>query len=376
MVGLEYRIKSQKSLSEKIQTQARDHSVTVAAESKNIKDAIRYTITKNEFGYTDMVNNTIDDLRTQGYQVHVVNNWRANSPYKGVNAQITSPTGQMFELQFHTPASLESKNKTHDIYKSLRNTNDPVVMTQAEKDMIEIAKSVPFPRGNYGSLGEPILTIQKHAPGSHDQKTHGGGGSGSKTYSNLGDWQEDVEPKTDEEEELLKYRWNTIVQSQKGTAGKEVIQKYTASGAESNKYLRANIPMKSVDNDAKQLDSVIDLAPRTGGFTVYRGVKTIEGSGAENVFEQLNEGDVFQDRGFVSTTLDPMVALQMSGQSGLMFKITVPPKSAGVFPNSFLGSDKTTNMFAHEVEFLMPRMTKLEVLSREGRVWEMKVVNE
>lgn len=177
MSGLEYRIKAQGSLSEKIQTQARDLGTNVAVESRNMKDVIRYTMLDTEAGYVNMTNGVIDDLRAQGYRVRVVNNWKPGNPYKGVNAQVVSPTGQMFELQFHTPASLASKNRTHDIYKGLRNTRDPVILSQAEKEMVEIAKNVPNPRGNVGSLGEIIPSVNKHYAGQHSQSSHGGGGS-------------------------------------------------------------------------------------------------------------------------------------------------------------------------------------------------------
>jgi len=176
MSGLEYRIKTQASLAEKIETAARDGGTTVVAEARHMKDVIRYTMVGDDIGYVDMVNGAVDDLRAQGYQVVVKNNWTIGGGYKGVNASVTSPTGQVFELQFHTPASLASKNRTHDIYKSLRNTTDPVILTQAEIEMAEIAKSVPSPKGNLASLGN--APIKKHFPGKHSQQNHAGGSGG------------------------------------------------------------------------------------------------------------------------------------------------------------------------------------------------------
>ena len=161
MSGLEYRIKTQDSLAEKIQTSMRDKGTNVAVESRNMKDVVRYTIVKPEAGYIDMTNNVISDLRSQGYTVHVSNNWKPGSPYLGVNTQVVSPTGQKFELQFHTPKSLVSKNKTHDLYKGIRNTRDPIVIDRIDKEMIAIAESVPFPKGNVDNLGDPILVVKK-----------------------------------------------------------------------------------------------------------------------------------------------------------------------------------------------------------------------
>jgi len=161
MVGLEYRLKTQGSLAEKIQTTARDNATNVAVESRNMRDVIRYTMVKPEAGYVDMTNSVVRDLRSQGYKVTVINNWKPGSPYLGVNAQVISPTGQMFELQFHTPKSLVSKTKTHDLYKSIRNTRDPIIIDRIDKEMVEIAKSVPFPKGDVGTLGDPMPKIQK-----------------------------------------------------------------------------------------------------------------------------------------------------------------------------------------------------------------------
>jgi len=214
--------------------------------------------------------------------------------------------------------------------------------------------------------------LAKHAPGQHNQQNHAGGRSGSnkKIYDDLGDWQEVVEPRTDQEEELLKYRWNTITQSQKGAQGKEVVEKYSTEGTEMNKYLRSGVPVESIKTNAEELDKLIYDTKRTGGFTVYRGV-TLNGN-AQEVFGKIEEGDVFEDLGFASTSLDPMIALQMGGQAGIIFSIKVPPNSAGIFPNSWLGEK---NMYSHEVEFLLPRMSRFKVNNKLGKVWELEVVN-
>jgi len=168
----------------------------------------------------------------------------------------------------------------------------------------------------------------------------------------------------------LKYRWNTITQSQKGAQGKEVVEKYSTEGTEMNKYLRSGVPVESIKTNAEELDKLIYDTKRTGGFTVYRGV-TLNGN-AQEVFGKIEEGDVFEDLGFASTSLDPMIALQMGGQAGIIFSIKVPPNSAGIFPNSWLGEK---NMYSHEVEFLLPRMSRFKVNNKLGKVWELEVVN-
>jgi len=216
--------------------------------------------------------------------------------------------------------------------------------------------------------------LSKHAPGRHSQQSHAGGRS--KIYQDLGEWQESVEPSTDEQEEKLLNERNLLSASQTGIEGEVFLKNYVGSnGIELNKKLRAGSADDEDLMDADALDEIIDAAPvAQSNFTVYRGV-TLQG-GAKETFEKLEQGDIFQDPGFISTTLDPMIALQMGGQQGLIFKIEVPPQSKGVFINSVFGLDKQKNPYAHELEFLMPRIAKLEVLNREGKVWELRVVNE
>ncbi|MFL6074097.1 MAG: hypothetical protein ACJ73S_11940 [Mycobacteriales bacterium] len=56
------------------------------------------------------------------------------------------PTGQLFEVQFHTPASLEAKERTHAAYEQRLDPRVP----DAEKQRLsmlerEINASVPIP---------------------------------------------------------------------------------------------------------------------------------------------------------------------------------------------------------------------------------------
>jgi len=231
--------------------------------------------------------------------------------------------------------------------------------------------------GYSSSVGLTLIKkkdVAKHLAGRHSQQSHAGGRG--QIYQDLGEWQESVEPSTDEQEEKLLNERNLLSASQTGIEGEVFLKNYVGSnGTELNKKLRAGSADDEDLMDADALDEIIDAAPLSeSNFTVYRGV-TLQG-GAKETFEKLEQGDIFQDPGFVSTTLDPMIALQMGGQQGLIFKIEVPPQSKGVFPNSVFGLDKRKNPYAHELEFLMPRMAKLQVLNREGKVWEMRVVNE
>lgn len=69
---------------------------------------------------------TLGQLETQGYKVlKVKNTFKPGAPYKGVNSQVMSPDGQVFELQFHTPQSFDVKqNVTHGLYERFRLLED------------------------------------------------------------------------------------------------------------------------------------------------------------------------------------------------------------------------------------------------------------
>jgi len=157
MMGLEHRLKTQFSLSEKISVRA--GSRTIAKASDEIHDAIRYTMQFGDGDYIDSVGKVVEDLRARGYKVVMRNNWVKGNPYFGVNAQVLSPDGIKMELQFHTKASLALKAKTHPIYEQLRVSSDPVVQTALHKEMADMAKVVRFPVGDVNLLGEPIAAV-------------------------------------------------------------------------------------------------------------------------------------------------------------------------------------------------------------------------
>ena len=79
-----------------------------------IPDAVRFTLTYSSERYADGVIADIDRLKAEGFElIKLKNLWHADQ-YKGVNSQWRSPEiGTRFEMQFHTPESLEAKELTH-----------------------------------------------------------------------------------------------------------------------------------------------------------------------------------------------------------------------------------------------------------------------
>jgi hypothetical protein len=121
LVGLENRLKGISRIDEKIKSDAlQDYDGDFEAAAANIGDSVRYTMKLDESNYSQGVVSTIESLNDAGYKTRVKNFWQENNTYKGVNAVVTSPNGQIFELQFHTLDSLVVKEINHQIYEVTR----------------------------------------------------------------------------------------------------------------------------------------------------------------------------------------------------------------------------------------------------------------
>jgi hypothetical protein len=215
--------------------------------------------------------------------------------------------------------------------------------------------------------------VQKH--GSHNQKTHGGKGGGGANYTNLNDFL--LNEPTPSDAELKE-----ITTSQKPEYGQQAVYDYVnTNGMFFNRALRADEEgtMNTYGAKIRELDETMSRTPNiTKGITVYRGIQ----SGEDDMppeFEDLQVGDVFSDAGFVSTSLDPATAATFGlagnpiANQGTVFRIDVPANSEGIFPNSWLGV--SDNSASGEWEFLLPRGSSFKVNSKEGKVWNLEVVN-
>lgn len=147
LVGLEFRLKTQASLARKIASDAAANEWTFAAAAEAIGDALRYTMTTSEQAYARDSMAVIAAFRTAGWTVRVKNFWtRPENPYQGVNLALTSPDGQLVELQLHTPASFEVKNgDMHKLYEQRRvslNTREQLAL---DAQMLDLAAQIPVP---------------------------------------------------------------------------------------------------------------------------------------------------------------------------------------------------------------------------------------
>ena len=157
MDGLKYRVKGQGSLTRKMDDMVRAGKPR-AEVAGSINDALRYTMVFEDANYAKNAQAILSELRAKGYSTKVSNYWssvarKKAGGYQGINVVVTSPTGQRFELQFHTKLSLELKEKAHPIYQHLRKEAGQAgapgasVRETLEGRMASIYDDVPIPQG-------------------------------------------------------------------------------------------------------------------------------------------------------------------------------------------------------------------------------------
>ena len=119
--ALDFRLKGSGSLKRKVISDF-INGVPLETIEKEIYDAVRYTdLVGNEF-LTEDYFKIIKELETKGYKVQRVKNSLNNHAvaYRGLNTVIQTPSGYNFELQFHTPESMETKEIVHKLYEKQR----------------------------------------------------------------------------------------------------------------------------------------------------------------------------------------------------------------------------------------------------------------
>jgi TusA-related sulfurtransferase len=121
--GLEHRLKTPSSTYEKM------YERDLKVEIEDMRDIIRYTEIYPSDQLADSTKGSLAEYESRGYAVdRVKNTWDdKDSCYKGINATLTSPDGQVFEVQYHTQESFDLKNDMHPQYEEWRTLadNDP-----------------------------------------------------------------------------------------------------------------------------------------------------------------------------------------------------------------------------------------------------------
>lgn len=159
MQGLDFRIKSQGSLSRKIATDAKVKGISAKEAADQISDVLRYTMIFEPNHYAQDSERALQGLVRRGYRVERSKNfWTPGNIYKGVNVKLRAPDGHPVELQFHTKASFQMKENTlHHLYEEARLPSTPPDRRAAlEQQMRSLSAAVPMPpRTN--ALGQAII---------------------------------------------------------------------------------------------------------------------------------------------------------------------------------------------------------------------------
>jgi hypothetical protein len=149
LVGFSHCRKGRDRIKEKVCGTINDYHRSPEQAVFLVPDAIRYTFQYEEGRYTLGVQADIARLQSQGFRLNVLKNYWADDQYKGINSQWRRPeTGLRFEMQFHTPESLEAKELTHKAYERLRTLNadkfEELVLGAFQE---KVTAEVPVPPG-------------------------------------------------------------------------------------------------------------------------------------------------------------------------------------------------------------------------------------
>ncbi|MGA5562708.1 ATP nucleotide 3'-pyrophosphokinase [Streptomyces platensis] len=161
LVGFDQRLKSPDSLKRKVATRLRETpGQTVDAALRTINDAVRFTLQWPAGTYSQGVHTAAGLLSTWGNDsARWTNTW--NRPgYKAINSVWRAPrSGQLFEVQFHTPESKAAQLETHKLYEEQRLPGTPPArVRELQEQQNAIFAAVPVPPGA-GRLTAPARRL-------------------------------------------------------------------------------------------------------------------------------------------------------------------------------------------------------------------------
>jgi hypothetical protein len=165
LAGFDKCFKGEDRLKEKIADRIRSKGQTAEEALARIPDVVRFTYEYGETGYTAGVPKDVQRLEAKGFtQLERRNTWD-DDQYKGINTRWREPeSGVMFEVQFHTQASLEAKELTHKAYERIRSVTNQT--PQADRETAELKEfqrrvnsMIPIPPG--------VADIDDYPPGEN-----------------------------------------------------------------------------------------------------------------------------------------------------------------------------------------------------------------
>lgn len=150
--GLPFRVKSQGSLARKIRDD--DRGLSYTARVAQITDVLRFTDVAPPAKLYESFRRTDTGLQQKGYKpIRIKNTFPdKTAPYRGLNTLYQTPDGYTFELQFHTPQSLEIKEENHKLYEEARlASTSRDRQLELEKIMAQNSRSIETPK-DFGKI--------------------------------------------------------------------------------------------------------------------------------------------------------------------------------------------------------------------------------
>jgi hypothetical protein len=157
LAGFDRHIKGADRLKEKVADRVRTKGRAPDQALAEIPDVVRFTFQYSESAYTSGVQNDVKRLEGRGFiQVERRNTWN-DDQYKGINSRWREPkSGTLFEVQFHTQASLEAKELTHQAYERIRSTAQDDERVALKEFQRRVNSMIPLPPGAAGIENYPL----------------------------------------------------------------------------------------------------------------------------------------------------------------------------------------------------------------------------
>jgi 2'-5' RNA ligase len=151
ITGTPFNVKGSERMAEKIREYARQKGVSAVQAAKMVNDALRFTIEWPTDDYAQGVGSAMTALSRAGLKPRVggfKNYWAPGDPYQGINVVMETKDGFPWELQFHTPKSLETKEANHHDLEVVQNRNGQHSQPErkaAWSRMVQSASHIPIP---------------------------------------------------------------------------------------------------------------------------------------------------------------------------------------------------------------------------------------
>lgn len=134
LAGLKHMLKGEDRLKEKIADFMQSPDATVRDALRMVPDAVRFTYTYSPQRYASGVLADVERLKSEGFELIKLKNLWESEQYKGINTQWQRPETRLrFEVQFHTPESLDAKELTHEAYERIRASAPPEEREELER---------------------------------------------------------------------------------------------------------------------------------------------------------------------------------------------------------------------------------------------------